>query len=153
MAALTVHPATAERVAHVLDHLRDADRREVALSSGKDVREVLLESVALSDWANVAEVDGVPAILYGVAYIAPGIGAPWMVATDDIRKVRRQFVQACRAEVDVMAAAYPDLRNIVARFNRCSIRWLEWLGFTIHRSRGVGPGGKFYLFTKGAPSV
>lgn len=149
MATLTVHPATPERVAYVLAHLRAADRREVELASGKPADEIMRESVALSDWAMVAEVDGVPAILYGLARIDAKTGAPWMVATDDIRKVRRQFVQACRTEVDVMAASYPDLRNLVARFNRCSIRWLEWLGFTIHRARGIGPGGQFYLFTKG----
>lgn len=153
MSSLTVHVATDDMVSRIISGLRDADRREVELSSGKPAGIILRESVALSDWARVAALDGDPVVLYGLAAIQPGIGAPWMVATDRIREIGRQFMPACRREVDIMQRQYPLLWNRVATFNTCSIRWLRRLGFTVATNVLTGTDSAFHDFTRTAPDV
>lgn len=153
MAALTFHPATPERVQYIADHLRAQDVAELAVTSpGESVRDVLAESVRNSRWTIVAAVDGVPAVVYGVADSGhdPNVGVPWMLATPDLRKIRKQFTERCRAEVRLMQQKYLVLTNEVHCRNTCAIRWLEWLGFTVDRSRPTGPNGELFVFWKGA---
>jgi hypothetical protein len=152
MTELTFHPPTTDRVQHIADNLREADIIELAITSPDDpVRQILADSVRSSRWAIAAEVDGVPAILYGVAPSEhdPNVGVPWMLATDDLLKVRREFLARCRREVRLMQQRYLVLANEVHRDNAVAIRWLEWLGFTVDRSRPTGPGGALYAFWKG----
>lgn len=151
MSRLTFHPATSARVEHVAAHLRAADRAELAITSpGEDPAAVLRDSVQGARLAIVAAVDGVPAIVYGVSPTPdPYIGSVWMLSTKDLHRVRRQFIERCRAEVRLMQQHYPVLTNEVHRENTLAIRWLEWLGFTIDRARPTGPNGELYVFWKG----
>lgn len=152
MSTLTFHPVTPARIAHIAANLRAADRAELAITSpGNDVHDVLRDSVEGSRWTIVAEVDGVPAIAYGVAPTTePMIGRAWMLATDDLLKVRREFVAGCRREVRLMQQTFAVLTNEVHRENTVAIAWLEWLGFHIDRERPVGPNGELFVFWKGA---
>lgn len=153
MTALTFHPATPARVAHVAAHLRAADRAELAITSpGEDVHQILRDSVAASRWSIVVEVDGVPAVAYGVAPTTdPMIGRAWMLATDDLLRIqRREFLVRCRAEVRLMQQKFAVLTNEVHRKNTVVLRWLERLGFHIDRERPVGPNGELFVFWKGA---
>ncbi|WP_223621175.1 hypothetical protein [Lysobacter sp. ESA13C] len=151
MSALTFHPPTPARLDYIAERLRAADRVELAVTApGRAVAEVLHDSVLSSRWSIVAEVDGVASIAYGVAPTAdPLIGSPWLLATDDLRKVRREFIERCRGEVRLMQQKFLVLTNEVHRDNALSIRWLEWLGFTIDRARPVGPNGEMFVFWKG----
>lgn len=151
MSLLAFHPATGDRLDAVADGLRAADRAELAITApGQALREVLRESAAASRWAIVASVDGRPAIAYGVApSLDPDIGVPWMLATDDLLRVRREFTERCRGEVRLMQQAFRVLTNEVHRENAVALRWLSWLGFHIDRERPVGPGGELFVFWKG----
>ncbi|MFT3806106.1 hypothetical protein [Arenimonas sp.] len=143
--------ATPETARYIAEHLRDADRRELTVTDpDRDLVAVLLESVRISRWATVARVDGLPAIVYGVAPTAEaGVGAAWMLATDAIKRVRRPFIEVCRGEVDLMQAAFPILCNYVHCDNHVAIAWLEWLGFKVSKAP-AGPGGVMRYFSKGA---
>jgi len=152
MTALTFHPPTPDRVQFIADHLRVQDVVELAITSpGESMRDVLADSVRSSRWATVAEVDGRPAVIYGVAPSHdPHMGVPWMLATDDLLRIqRREFVRRCRAEVRLMQQKFVALANEVHSDNSVAIAWLEWLGFTVDRSRPVGPGGSMFAFWKG----
>lgn len=144
-------PATPDTVRYIAAHLREADRKELAVTAfGRSVEDVLLESMRISRWATVARVDGLPAIVYGVAPTAErGVGAAWMLATDAINRVRRPFIEVCRGEVDLMQASFPILCNYVHRDNRVAIAWLEWLGFKVS-NKPAGPNGVMRYFSKGA---
>jgi hypothetical protein len=153
MTALTFQPASPTRVAHIAAHLRAADRAELAITSpGEDVADILEYSVAASRWAIVAEVGGVPAVVYGVAPTTdPMVGRAWMLATDDLLKInRREFITRCRKEVRLMQQKFAVLTNEVHCRNTVVIRWLERLGFHIDRERPVGPNGDLFVFWKGA---
>lgn len=152
MVKLTFHPATPDRIRYIAEHLRRGDCRELAVTSpGEDVHAILAESARSSRWAVVAAVDGRPAVLYGVAPSGhdPQVGVPWMLATDDLLRIRREFVALCRNEVRLMEQRFAVLANEVHRENRVSIRWLEWLGFTVDRTKPRGPGGQMFAFWKG----
>lgn len=152
MTALTFHPPTPDRLRHIADHLRAADLAEIAITSpGDSPREVIEEGARESRLTITAAVDGVPAIVYGVAPTTdPHVGRAWMLATDDLLKVRREFLASCRAEVRLMQQTFAVLTNEVHRDNAVAIRWLEWLGFTIDRERPVGPDGALFVFWKGS---
>jgi hypothetical protein len=152
MSELTFLLPTPDRVQHIADNLREADIIELAITSPDEpVRKILADSVRNSRWAIVAAVDVVPAIVYGVAPSDhdPNVGIAWMLATDDLLKVRREFLERCRNEVRLMQQKFLVLANEVHRENAVAIRWLEWLGFTVDRSRPTGPGGEMFAFWKG----
>ena len=153
MSRLTFHPALPAGVAHIGANLRQADRVELAVTSpSEEPAAIVARSVADSRWAIVAAVDDVPAIVYGVApsELSPHIGHPWMLATDDLLKVRREFARRCRDEIRLMSMRFACLTNQVHRDNALSIRWLQWGGFTIDYDRPVGPNDELLVFWKGA---
>lgn len=138
---ITFEAGTPEAFAHIAQHLRHADRVELAVTSPDQTpAQVLEEALTESRWCTTVRVDGAPAIAYGVARTAmPYVGAPWMLATPDLLRIRRFFIQHCRSEVRLMEHAFPALFNRVHRSNTCAIRWLEFCGFTLERERSTGP--------------
>lgn len=121
--------------------LRKADREEVEALTGRNPREVLVESVKVSQkaWAGLA--DDRLVCLFGVAPLSlTGVtGIPWLVGSDDICTYSRQFLRRNRAYVREMLADFPVLRNVVDQRNTVSIRWLRWLGFSFGEPLPMGP--------------
>lgn len=151
MAVLTFHPPTRDRVEFIAERLRAADVAELAITHpGQAPGDVLRDAIDSARWAIVAEVDGRPAIVYGVTPTPdPRVGSAWMLATDDLRRVSREFIARCRAEVRLMEQTFLVLFNEVHRENKLALRWLEWLGFTVDRERPTGPNGELFVFWKG----
>jgi hypothetical protein len=92
-----------------------------------------------------------PILMFGVApmSILNGVGSPWLVGTDDMHGIRRQFVRECRPYVVQMLAIYGELRNFVDVRNEVSIRWLQWLGFKMEPAVRYGINGeRFYPFVR-----
>lgn len=135
-------------------HLRAADVLELSLArSGVSPLQAIKESVALSNWCKVIKVCDQPVVIYG---LCPGehasIGVPWMVATDGIAQITRQFVRGSIREAADMLSQYPYICNMVHRENKLSIRWLHWLGFHINPDP-IGPSNAFNYFWKGNLNV
>jgi hypothetical protein len=137
---ITFEYGTREAMAVIAARMREADRVELSVTSpGKSPLQVLMEALEHSRWCTVVRVDGEPAIAYGVAPSeVPHVGAPWMLATPDLLRIRRFFLQHCRGEVRLMEQAFPALFNRVHRGNTCAIRWLEFCGFTLEYGRMRG---------------
>jgi RimJ/RimL family protein N-acetyltransferase len=123
--------------------MRKADREEVEALSGRDPREVLVESVerSASAWAGLA--DGKLVCLFGVVPMSlVGVtGIPWLLGSDDVCTYGRAFLRRNRAYVHAMLAEYPVLTNVVDARNDVSIRWLRWLGFRLGEPQPMGPHG------------
>lgn len=145
---IAFEPASDLALRYIGAHLRQQDRVELSVTCpGQDVTDVLLRSRRDSRWATVVKVDGLPAIVYGVAPTSdPRVGSPWMLATPDLRRIRKFFIQHGGLEVRLMQQTFPVLWNRVHKGNTCAIRWLESLGFTIHRDK---PRGDLFDFSKG----
>lgn len=149
MPNITFRPATAEDAAHIGANLRAADIKELSLSNPGEAPAALVEaSRGWSVWSRTAEIDDVPAVIFGVTPSHEvGWGVPWLLATDDAMPVARRLVRQCHAQVADMHKEYEYLHNQVHRENVVSIQWLRWLGFTI----GTVPCGndeQFLMFWK-----
>lgn len=136
--SIEIRPA-AFRDALTLD-MRRADREEVEALSGKNPRDVLVESVEKSAkaWAGLA--DGRLVCLFGVVPLSlVGVtGIPWLLGSDEVCTFSRQFLRRNKAYVAEMLADYPVLANVVDARNAVSIRWLRWLGFKMGEPRVMG---------------
>jgi hypothetical protein len=153
MAAIIIRDATQADVDHVATHLRAADVVELRAAGHADPAERVRQGWKAADWTKAVLVDGVPAILYGVAPTTiKGCGSPWMLATNGIYAIKQEFILGSVVEVDRMRQAYRVLINMIHHKNAVSLRWLKWLGFKIN-PEPTGPGGQFFIFSMGVSNV
>jgi len=151
--AVDIVPGTDAEMFEVLADLRQIDMLELSLTSADPVGSIVRGWKA-SNYRGVFRVDGCPVVVFGVTpcAIQAGDGNPWMVATPEIVKVPRQFLQASRHVVDNMRRGFVELRNATHKDNTVSLSWLRWLGFRVS-DEPVGPGGVFLIFSMpGSPA-
>jgi len=136
---------------HVAHNLRLADKEELRAGGTDDYIACLSESFASSSVCRVALVDGVPVAVLGVCDSKlDGVGIIWMLGTDGIYKISRQFLKGSARELSLLSAGYKTLFNYVYSENRLSIKWLEWLGFTIDNEES---GESFRMFYRNVDNV
>jgi len=141
--------AKATHVFHIANNMREADRLEIAAMGRSDPLRAVNTSLKMSKKAWTAILDDEPILMFGVAPISEltGLGSPWLLSTDGITKVKRQFIRECRFYVDELLDCYPRLANKVDCRNEVSIRWLKWLGFKFCKPASLGVNGEmFYPF-------
>lgn len=114
--------------------MRQADREEVLAASGRSPAQALAYSLRKSSVAWTALVNGRPEVMWGVGDInvLAGIGAPWLLGTDEVPRYFIHFLRASVGFRDQLLSRYQTLRNFVDDRNAVSIRWLRWLGFTLY---------------------
>ena len=140
----------------IASRLREADRIEVeaTMRPGDSVTSALFRAYNLSTHRWTGMINNTPIMICGVVpqSVIGQIGIPWLVGTDEITDVKRQFVQECRQYLDKMQAAYPEeLVNFVDCRNETSIRWLKWMGFDIEEPVPFGNAGEmFHPFRRAA---
>lgn len=132
-------------------HARAADRAEFESASGRTAEQVVSEALACSDLAYVGWANKIPVCVFGVAprsWVA-GIGIPWMVGTDGLDRCAHALLRTSRPAIEVLHARFPELVNYIDARNVRAIRWLIWLGFTIHDPEPYGVAGlPFHRFTR-----
>jgi hypothetical protein len=141
--------ADAAHVDRIAANMRADDRREVWASDRRTPGEALRLSLGMSQMAWTCLVRGEPAFMWGVS--RPGsilsvTGVPWLLGTDEIVDVRREFLRQSRGFVDLMQAPFERLENYVHADNRLSRRWLKWCGFTLDPEAVRMNGEDFYRF-------
>ena len=127
--------ALPEHIPAIAANMREADRREVWASHRHTPQEALAFALQRSELAWTCVVDGLPAFMWGAARTGSFLrhsGAPWLLGTPAILKVRHDFLRYCPHFIAVMQGAFPCLENYVHAGNRLSIRWLKHLGFTVN---------------------
>ena len=153
----SITEALPEHIPAIAEGMREADRREVWASHRHTPREALEYALRRSELAWTCAISDVPAFMWGVARqgnLMSVTGAPWLLGTPAIVKVRHDFLRYCPHCVDAMQSAFPRLENFVHVENRLSIRWLKHLGFTVDEEMPeVMNGEDFYLFWRGAECV
>ena len=126
--------ADSAHIPAIAANMREADRREVWASHRHTPEQALRMSLVCSTVAWTCLVEGSPAFMWGVVRrgsIFSDVGVPWLLGTDAIFKVSREFLKQSRAYVDRMQEGFLRLENHVHSGNTLSIRWLRWCGFSI----------------------
>lgn len=124
----------------VNDGLRDADMLEL-IEANLEPELALEMGLAMSQpHAFTVTVDEVPAAMFGVCpdprYPDADAGVVWLLGTDRILNIRRQFLRESLDWIDEIASQYSVLGNSVHCANLVHIRWLKWLGFTFIKANG-----------------
>lgn len=142
-----VRQANHRDVVWISNHMRRDDIREV-MAAGSTPYESLRGGLINSRRCITVEYDGTPVLMAGVVddMDAPGIfGAVWMLATDDLKKMRKPLLRHGREVLLSLGAGYHHIGNGVAAFNTVHIRWLKWMGFKFYNKFKVGD-VSFYSF-------
>lgn len=150
MPKVSVIPATADHVAELLPHIRQADIAEFESGWGMTPQQVLDYGLKYSTgcWAGLA--NGEVVSIFGVtpASILTGYGTPWLVASDRLDKYSRAFIRHSRPLLRGILETYPRLENYVDSRNVAAKQWLHWMGFTLDEPVPVGPNSiPFHRFT------
>lgn len=118
---------------------------------GHEPKQALRHSLRASTFALTAMLDGRPVAMLGVCPVSAieGLGAPWMLGTDDVLKGGRQLLTWGPRVVQAMQAEWPRLSNYVGDDNRRAIRLLEALGFDVSPEVVIVGTMAMRLFSKG----
>lgn len=127
----------------LLTRVRLADREEFAAFSGHTPAKVLEMGLRASSPAYAGLINGRVMTLFGVAprSLLTGSGVPWLVGAQELERHQVVFLRRCRPILAQFLNLYPHLENYVDARNTVAIRWLRWLGFTLHEARPVGLAG------------
>lgn len=125
-------PAQVDDCAELAANLRQADLTELSLGHSPTPYDALMRGFAFSDEPiSVIDSQGAVVAMMGVVPLGPGVGGPWMLASDGLEKIKWPFLRECKARLLEIHKRYPFLHNQVWQGNTVHIRWLKWLGFTV----------------------
>lgn len=144
-------PVTKAHVASVASRMRACDRREIWASSRSAPLASLRRGVSSSVMTYTGLVEGRPVCILGVApaSLLSGVGTPWMLATAGLERAARPMLRLSLPIVEVMNETFPVLVNFVDARNVKTVRWLEWLGFTVDPAAPHGAEGlPFHRFVR-----
>lgn len=123
--------------------MRKQDIQEIWHSHGMQPLEALVFSFQRAVEANsIISDDGKVIGMFGVGEYAPNVGIPWLLGSDELPKIAKEFIPQSREWLDRVNQRYDLLFNFVYAKNTTSIRWLKWLGFSFIRQIddfGVNP--------------
>jgi len=141
---------TQELIEAIAADMRQADADEVWASNHHTPIESLMRSWKVSNRSVIVTVNDEPCVMLGLVIhdILSGTGSPWLLGTENALKYKRHFLTEVPAVIDEMLAICPSLFNYVHTENKVSMKWLEWIGFTIDEPLPYGcDNALFHKFT------
>lgn len=138
--------ATPEHAAELIANMRQEDTLEVWAMSGQTPEEAVTSCMEKSEevWASLA--DGKVLCLFGTARVTflGDLVCPWMLSTKALPKHARHFVRGSKVVIAYWKERHTHLVNAVDVRYKFAIRWLSWLGFTIHPAEPLGKNGQMF---------
>lgn len=130
--------------------LRERDRQEAIASHGPAVLSTLYGAIMASlgmCWTAEGER---PVFIIGCAPVAPGVGSPWLLGTDEVALYPGALTRIAKRHIAIMRETYPVLLNYVDERNADSVGWLRLLGFKVDEPVPYGVEGRpFHRFSMG----
>ncbi len=147
-----VVPATAEHCRLIAPHLRKMDVDEIWSMCAMKPLDALLYSVQDSKEALTVMMpdSDIPVMMFGLgaaANILDPKRSVWLLGTDQIKRIRRDFILQSGQYLETLAAG-ETVYNYVLQGNSASLRWLKMLGFTIMPAEPFGWLQKPYHYVK-----
>ena len=139
---LSIH----EDCQYLADKLRYEDKREILDATGFTPISGLTFSYVSSEVCfTIVDKNNIPVGMFGVSKD----GAIFLLASNEIKRIRYSFLRESRKVVDFLNTKYPMLWNFVDCRNELHLRWLKWCGFKFLRKIKYGVSQKpFYEFIK-----
>lgn len=136
-------PSTVDHVPILAASMRAEEIAEAMAMAGLSPLDATAQSLARAIRAWTWIIDGEPACMFGVGTrnIAGDTGWPWLITTYAVERHPMTFLRHCRECVDEMLRIFPHLENYVDARHRLCVRWLKWLGFTVHAPEAFGVAG------------
>lgn len=137
-----VVPAEPWHAQDMAPRLRPEDLLEMQAATAEDPELALERAIRESVLAFAWIVEGRVACLFGIALgthsVIGGAAHPWLMSTALVAQHRYAFLRRYRPYLARFANVYPVLYNYVdARYAK-SVRWLRWMGFTLHPAEPYG---------------
>lgn len=142
-------PATRKHVADMWPHMRQADVAEVWAMDYMSPMGALLGSMKLTPDAMTGLADDTILCMFGVARLSAlsSTGHPWLLTTDAVDQHGYAFAKISRDWITKLRSQYTYLSNLVDSRHHDAVKWLKWLGFTVHEAKPFGPDNvPFHLF-------
>ena len=141
-----VVPTNLDHVYELSHTMRSADVRECWAMNHFAPLDALKHSLYYTRMPKTGLYNGRVMCIWGVGKISylSKEGIPWMLTSSLVDSHYREFLRSgLRCLKDIKKEAV-TLVNMVDVRNRKSIRWLKWLGFTIHDPVPFGPDGMLF---------
>jgi hypothetical protein len=142
---IRIEQPTEEHLQYLAWNLREIDIKEMWLMHRYTPRVALKAGAQLSDKCFVATADGTPVLIFGVE--GEGLSdraSIWMLATNQITKIGKSVIKRSKAILLDLINDYDMVYNYVYEKNQIALRWLKWLGFTIHEAQPAGAEGALF---------
>lgn len=130
--------------------MREADKKEIWHSSRTTPLQALFIGYqGQRCWSGINNANEEVFTMFGVTRRDEFSGVVWMLASDELSKVKKTFITECGSHVEEMLEGYDFLTNHVWSKNEVHIKWLKWLGFKFLPAKPMGIDGElFYEFYK-----
>ena len=143
-----VRPSTPKDCHELSLTMREEDKREVYHFDRLSPLVVLFDGLTGGKCWTVEWNNKVVA-MFGVVRKDNITGIPWMLASDDLKHIKKSFLKECHDYVELMFDGFEVLTNYVWAKNDVHIQWLKWLGFKFFDAKPFGYDRElFYEFYK-----
>ena len=139
-------PTEREHMEELAHTMRAADVRECWAMNHFAPLDALKHSMYYTNSPKTGLYNGKVICIYGVGKITylSKEGIPWMLTSNLVDTHYREFLRRGEGLIIDMKKEAAVLLNMVDARNYKSIRWLKWLGFTIHDPVPFGPDGMLF---------
>lgn len=129
--------------------MREEDKREIWHMSRSSPLNALMSGLLYGESCWTVQWGNKVVAMFGVTRTDEVTGSPWMLASEDLKKIKLPFLRECHQYVEVMSEDFEILTNCVWSQNNIHIQWLKWLGFKFLPAKPMGYDGElFYEFYK-----
>ena len=156
MTKYSIVPTTTEHVLELAETMRLEDQAEVWASAHYTPWDALVASIGFTDETYTGLADGHVLCIFGAGKmtLTSDTAYPWMLSSFLVEKHMRAWARGSKLAFNFMTRDVDHLKNYVDARYTVAVRWLAWLGFTIHDPEPFGIEQlPFHAFTWDRPDV
>lgn len=134
--------ATIEHVKTLAPNLSEDDKKEIHALGARSPEDALMRGWRRSTECKAWLVDGEPLALCGISYptVISEVVQPWMLGSEKLRQHARAFLRdSAKIVRGKWMREYKYMEGYSHWEYQRNVKWLRWLGFTIHPPEPMGP--------------
>ncbi len=121
---------------------KDSAMALYGMTAEEAIRSSLDESFKSSTWLAFDKVVSIQGICRP-SLLSPFV-CPWTLVGDGVKHYPKVFLRGSKVRIENLLDEYGWLKNHVYHKNKDSIRWLKWIGFTIHPAQPLGENNSLF---------